>query len=256
MEWLERTIAELGAAVLLVSHDRWLLESLATGVLEIDRGRSKLWPMGYSAFRRERALAIDRQGAEAERQAAEIARLERFVIRWRAGTRSRQAASRQKKLDRMEPPRAPTRAAHLAFGFPKVERSGRVVLESDGVDIAVPGRTLVTDVGFTLERGQRLAVVGPNGTGKTTLLETLIGRRAPARGRVSMGHRVVPAYFSSRARASARTARSSRRSSPRATSPRPRRARCSADSCSRATPRRPGWSASRAASAAAWSWWR
>jgi ATP-binding cassette, subfamily F, member 3 len=196
VEWLERTIAELGAAVLLVSHDRWLLESLATGVLEIDRGRSKLWPMGYSAFRRERALAIDRQGAEAERQAAEIARLERFVIRWRAGTKSRQAASRQKRLDKMEPPRAPTRAAHLAFGFPKVERSGRVVLESDGVDIAVPGRTLVAGVGFTLERGQRLAVVGPNGAGKTTLLETLIGRRAPARGRVSIGHRVVPAYFS------------------------------------------------------------
>ncbi len=196
VEWLERTIAELGAAVLLVSHDRWLLESLATGVLEIDRGRSKLWPMGYSAFRRERALAIDRQGAEAERQAAEIARLERFVTRWRAGTKSRQAASRQKRLDKMEPPRAPTRAAHLAFGFPKSERSGRVVLESDGVDIAVPGRTLVSGLGFTLERGQRLAVVGPNGAGKTTLLETLIGRRAPARGRVSIGHRVVPAYFS------------------------------------------------------------
>ena len=196
VEWLERTLAELGAAVLLVSHDRWLLESLATGVLEIDRGRSKLWPMGYSAFRRERALAIDRQGAEAERQAAEIARLERFVTRWRAGTKSRQAASRQKRLDKMERPRAPTRAAHLAFGFPKTERSGRVVLECDAVDIAVPGRTLVSGVGFTLERGQRLAVVGPNGAGKTTLLETLIGRRAPARGRVSMGHRVVPAYFS------------------------------------------------------------
>ena len=195
VEWLERTIADLGATVLFVSHDRWFLESVATGVLEIDDGRGRLWPMRYSAFRRERALAIDRQGAEAERQAAEIARLERFVIRWRAGTKARQAASRKKALDRIERVEAPRRASHLAFGFPKSERSGRVVLEVDGLDIAVPGRTLVSGAGFTLERGQRLAVVGPNGAGKTTLIETLIGNLTPARGRVSVGHRVVPAYF-------------------------------------------------------------
>ncbi len=97
VEWLERAIADLGAAVVLVSHDRWFLESVATSVVEIDRGRAKWWPMGYSAFRRERALAMDRQGAEAERQAAEIARLERFVTRWRAGPQARQASSRQKQ---------------------------------------------------------------------------------------------------------------------------------------------------------------
>ncbi len=75
-----------------------------------------------------------------------------------------------------------------------------MVLEADGVDVAVPGRTLVAGVGFTLERGQRVAVVGPNGAGKTTLVETLIGRRAPARGRVSVGHRVEAAYFSQHGR--------------------------------------------------------
>jgi ATP-binding cassette subfamily F protein 3 len=196
VEWLERTIGELGAAVVLVSHDRWFLESVATSVLELERGRSRLWPMGYSAFRRERALARDRQGAEAAVQAAEIARLERFVERFRAGTRSRQAASRQKRLDRMARIEAPRRAAHVAFGFPKAERSGRVVVEADGVDVAVPGRTLVAGAGFTLERGQRLAVVGPNGAGKTTLVETLIGRRPAAAGRITIGHRVETAYFS------------------------------------------------------------
>jgi ATP-binding cassette subfamily F protein 3 len=196
VEWLERAIGELGAAVVLVSHDRWFLESVATDVLELDRGRSKLWPMRYSNFRRERALAIDRQGAEAARQAAEIARLERFVTRWKAGTKSRQASSRQKRLDKIQRVEAPTRAAHLAFGFPKSERSGRVVVEVDGLGLEVPGRTLLRDVGFTLERGQRLAVIGPNGTGKTTLMETLIGRRPTISGRVSIGHKVVPAYFS------------------------------------------------------------
>ena len=197
VEWLERAIADLDAAVVLVSHDRWLLESLATGILELERGRARLWPMRYSAFRRERALALERQGVEAAQQAAEIARLERFVERFRAGTRSRQAASRQKRLDRMTRVEVPRKAAHLGFGFPRAERSGRVVIEAEGVDVAVPGRTLVADVGFTLERGQRLALVGPNGAGKTTLVETLIGRRAPQRGRrVSVGHRVEVAYFS------------------------------------------------------------
>jgi ATP-binding cassette, subfamily F, member 3 len=201
VEWLERALGDLGAAVVLVSHDRWLLESVATGVLELDRGRARLWPMRYSAFRRERALAAERQGTAAERQAAEIARLERFVERWRAGTRARQAASRQKRLDRMPRVEAPRRAAHLAFGFPKTERSGRVVIEADGVDVAVPGRTLLAGVGFTLERGQRLAVVGRNGSGKTTLVETLIGRRPPQRGRVSVGHRVEPAHFTQQGQA-------------------------------------------------------
>jgi ATP-binding cassette subfamily F protein 3 len=196
VEWLERTIVELDAAVVLVSHDRWFLESVATGVLELDRGRAKHWPMGYSAFRRERALAIDRQGTEAEQQAKEIARLERFVTRWRAGTKARQAQSRQRQLDKIVRVQAPRRAQHLAFGFPKAERSGRVVVEVDGLDVEVPGRTLIRNAGFTLERGQRLAIVAPNGAGKTTLLETLIGERPPARGRVTIGHRVSPAYFS------------------------------------------------------------
>ncbi|MEQ9092798.1 MAG: ABC-F family ATP-binding cassette domain-containing protein, partial [Miltoncostaeaceae bacterium] len=198
VEWLERAIADLGAAVVLVSHDRWFLESVATSVVEIDRGRSKWWPMGYSAFRRERALALDRQGAEAERQAAEIARLEAFVTRWKAGTKSRQASSRQKRIDRLQSKRVdvPRRASHLAFGFPKADPPGRVVIEVDGVDIEVPGRRLVSDLGFSLERGWRLGIVGPNGTGKTTLLETLIGRQTPAGGRISVGHRVQAAYFS------------------------------------------------------------
>jgi ATP-binding cassette, subfamily F, member 3 len=199
MEWLERTLDELGASVVMVSHDRWFLESVATAILELDRGRAKVWPMRYSAYRRARAEALGRQAAEAERQAAEIARLERFVARWSAGTRARQATSRKRQLARIERVHAPTRAKSLAFGFPKAERSGRVVLEVDGLDVEVGGRTLVRDAGFAIERGQRVAVVGPNGAGKTTLVETLLGLRAPARGRVSLGHRVIPGYFTQHA---------------------------------------------------------
>ena len=194
--WLEEVIPELGAATIVVSHDRWFLESVATGVLELEGGRARHWPMGYSRYRRERALARARESAEAARQAAEIARLERFVERWSAGTKARQARSRRKALARMEPPAPPSRETAMAFGFPRAERSARVVVDVDGLDVAAGDAALVDGASFGIERGWRVAVVGPNGSGKTTLLETILGRRAPRRGRASLGARVSPAYFS------------------------------------------------------------
>ena len=202
VEWLERTIADLGATVILVSHDRWFLESVATGVLEIDRGRGRVWPMGYSAFRRERALAIDRQGAEAERQAAEIARLERFVTRWRAGTKARQAASRKKKLDRIERVEAPRRASPPGLRLPQ-ERAQRARGDRGRRPRRRGARAGASSPapGFTLERGQRLAIVGPNGAGKTTLIETLLGDRpAGARAASASATGSCPPTSPSRAR--------------------------------------------------------
>ena len=195
-EWLEDAVAEMGCSVVLVSHDRYFLESIATGVLELDGGRSKLWPFGYSRFRKERALAREIQAKESERTAAEIARLERFVERWKAGTRSRQAKSRQKRLGRIARPEVNRTARSLAFGFPPVAASGRVVLEAHGATIAVGERVLIADAEVIIERGERVALVGPNGAGKTTLLETLIGLRPPSTGRIGVGHKVDLSYYS------------------------------------------------------------
>ncbi len=200
MEWLEGAVRDLAAAVVIVSHDRWFLESTATAVLDIGQGRARLWPMGYSAFRRARAEDDAQQAVLAQRRREEMERLDRFVTRWRAGTRARQAKSRAKRLERMTPIEAPTREKALSFGFPKTDRPGRVVLEADGLRVGVADRTLVDDAGFTIERGQRVAVVGPNGAGKTTLVETLLGRREAAAGRVSIGHKVLASYFSQHAR--------------------------------------------------------
>jgi len=137
---------------------------------------------------------------QAEKRNEEIERLERFVTRWRAGTRARQAKSRAKKLDRTERIEVPTRERSISFGFPKTERPGRMIMEADGLRVEVPNRVLVESAGFTIERGQRVAVVGPNGAGKTTTVETLLGKREAAAGRVSIGHKVLPSYFSQHAR--------------------------------------------------------
>jgi ATP-binding cassette subfamily F protein 3 len=199
VEWLESALGEVDATIILVSHDRWFLESVTTRVLDLDTPKGRVWPMGYSAFRRAKAEALATQAALAEAQTAEIARLERFVERWRAGTRSRQAQSRAKQLARIERVAPPSRERSLAFGFPKAERSGRIVVEATDLTVAGGRTTLLSGVDFAIERDQRVAVVGPNGAGKTTLVETLIGRRRPAGGTVSLGHRVTVGYFSQHA---------------------------------------------------------
>jgi ATP-binding cassette, subfamily F, member 3 len=196
LEWLEDQLTALDCSILLVSHDRWFLERVATGILELEFGRGKQYAMGYSAYRREKAMALANQADAFERQQAEIERLQRFVDKFRAGTRSRQAQSKVKQMNRMERVEAPRRDRSIAFGFSKVERSGRIVIEAEHLTLRAGDKPLLDDTGLVVERGQRVAVIGPNGAGKTTLVETLLALRPPVSGRIKLGHNVTTGYFS------------------------------------------------------------
>jgi ATP-binding cassette subfamily F protein 3 len=196
LEWLEDQLTALDCSILLVSHDRWFLERVATGILELEFGRSKHYAMGYSAYRREKAMALANQADAFERQQAEIERLQRFVDKFRAGTRSRQAQSKVKQMNRMERVEAPRRDKSLAFGFSKVERSSRIVIEAERLTLRAGDKPLLDDANLVVERGQRVAVIGPNGAGKTTLVETLLALRPPVSGRIKLGHNVTTGYFS------------------------------------------------------------
>jgi ATP-binding cassette subfamily F protein 3 len=178
LEWLEQHLVSLDAAVVLVAHDRWFLEAVGTSVLELEGGRGKFFAGPWHAWRRERAARELALGRATERQQAEIERLERFVTRFRAGTRARQAQSRVKKLAKMERiGRDPTDGAVLRFAFKPPERTGRVVFELLVGRITIGDRVLLDDVELWLERGEHVSLVGPNGAGKTTLIETLARRR-------------------------------------------------------------------------------
>ncbi len=196
IEWLEEHIDGLDAAVLFVSHDRWFLESVANGVLAIERGKGRFEKGSYSHFRRVEAERLAAQAGAFDRQQAELAHLQRFVDRFRYGTKSRQAQSKLKAIARIEPIEKTTTQKSLRFEFPDPPRSARVVLETEGLTIGVAGRTLIKGASFAIERGQRVALLGPNGAGKTTLIETLLGNRAPEHGRVKFGHNVELAYYS------------------------------------------------------------
>ena len=178
LEWLEQHLASLDAAIVLVAHDRWFLEAVGTSVLELEAGRGKFFKGPWHAWRKEKATRDLALGRAIERQQAEIERLERFVTRFRAGTRARQAGSRVKKLAKMDRlQRGPADGAALEFSFKPPERSGRVVFEFEDGHVEVGGRVLLDDVELWLERGEHVSLVGPNGAGKTTLIETLAGRR-------------------------------------------------------------------------------
>src|ERR671935_687553 len=135
LEWLEAHLQSLDAAIVLVAHDRWFLEAVGTAVLELEGGRARYFKGTWHAWRREKAQRELALGRAIERQQDEIARLERFVDRFRAGTRARQAQSRQKRLDKMERlARDPKDRTGLGFAFKPPERSGRVVFEiEDGL---------------------------------------------------------------------------------------------------------------------------
>jgi ATP-binding cassette, subfamily F, member 3 len=195
LEWLEEELGRLDAAVILVAHDRWFLEAVTNATLELEGGKSTYFPGPWHAWRREKAAREALMVKTAEKQAEELARLERFVERFRyKASKARQAQSRLKKIEKLQAervgvPRGGRRT--LGFEFLKPARSGRTVAEARGLRVEVPGRVLVDDASFALERGEHVALVGPNGSGKSTLLAAIVEERG-----VRLGHDVEVGYFS------------------------------------------------------------
>jgi ATP-binding cassette subfamily F protein 3 len=202
LEWLEQMLLSLDAAIALVAHDRWFLETVGTAVLELEAGRSRFFPGTWHAWRAEQAARELALGRAIERQQAEVERLERFVARWGAGTRARQAQSRVKALEKIERiERAPSDGAALSFQFDAPARSGRVTfeLEDARIEVGRPPIVLLENAQLWLERGEHVSLVGPNGSGKTTLIETLTGQRPLAAGKLRTGHNVAVGHLSQHA---------------------------------------------------------
>ncbi|HEX8157365.1 MAG TPA: ABC-F family ATP-binding cassette domain-containing protein [Solirubrobacteraceae bacterium] len=204
LEWLEKTLTSLDAAIVLVAHDRWFLETVGTAVLELEAGRSRFFPGTWTAWRKEQAAREIALGRAIDKQKAEIARLETFVERFRAkATKAKQAQSRVKRLDKIERiERDPRARAAMKFDFKAPERSGRVVFEMTAGRVEVgshPARRLLDDAELWLERGEHVSLVGPNGAGKTTLIDTLAGKRPLAAGKLSTGHNVKLGHLSQHA---------------------------------------------------------
>ena len=199
LAWLEKLLGGWHEAFVVVSHDRFFLDATVRQVWELSHGRLRSYRAGYAKYRALRAEHAARQAKEYERQQEAIAREQAFIDRYRAGQRAREAKGREKRLARLERIEAPdrdARAMHVAAG--PVSRGPRVVVDAQDLRVGFLAEGVETELvavpDLQLSRGSRTAVIGSNGTGKTTLLRTILGQHPPLSGEVRIGEKVTVGY--------------------------------------------------------------
>jgi ATP-binding cassette subfamily F protein 3 len=194
--WLEEYLSSYPHAVILVSHDRFFLDSVVTRIAEISLRTIADYTGTYSQFLVERDARLERLRQAKQEQDDEIARMRAFIDRFRyQATKAAQVQSRIKMLDRIVPIEVPPERKRVHFTFPACPKSGRVVLELGGVRKAYGRNVVLDDIGLHVERGDRIALVAPNGAGKSTLMRLLAGVEPPDNGTRREGHQVVMQYF-------------------------------------------------------------
>ena len=198
--WLERYLSHFAPAVVVVSHDRYFLDHMATQIWDLAHGRLSEYPGNFSKYRVLKAERGLRQSKEYEAQQEFIAKEQAFIDRYRAGQRSREAKGRETRLRRLERIDRPDSDRSISLSASAATRTGQATLTTHGLKVGytdVGGPTeLLTVPDLKLERGSRTGVIGDNGTGKTTLIKTVLGMVPPLDGSVRLGQNVKVGYYS------------------------------------------------------------
>ncbi len=202
-ELLEALIQDFDGAVVVVSHDRYLLDETVTQIAELEDGQIKMWPGNYSAYALGRELALERQKQLYVAQQKEVARLEEAIARfklWAHNTENqrhaRQARVKQRQIDRMEKVDRPVlERRKIGLGFRENVRGGKKVLELRGASVAFGDEPVLLDVDLTVARGERVGVIGANGAGKSVLAKLLAGLIRPTEGERWAGPSIKVGYL-------------------------------------------------------------
>ncbi|MCH2104511.1 MAG: ATP-binding cassette domain-containing protein [Planctomycetes bacterium] len=196
IEWMEAWLSELKTGVLIVSHDRRLLENAVTNIVEIERGSLTRYPGKYSKYLELKAERFDSALRAWEIQSAKVRREETFIKKHMGSQRTAEAKGRMKKLENLERLKQPyLDVRRPVIQAPKAERGGELVLEARGLKGGYDDNVLFEGVNLRIGRGERVGIVGPNGAGKSTLLKIITGRAAPMSGEVDMGHGAVCGFY-------------------------------------------------------------
>ncbi|MFZ1702369.1 MAG: ABC-F family ATP-binding cassette domain-containing protein [Pyrinomonadaceae bacterium] len=197
VEWLEEHLQAYERAYVIISHDRYFLDRTAERIIEIENGRAVSYKGNYSRFLVERELRREQQQREYENQQSMIAKTEEFIRRNLEGQKTKQAKSRRTMLARMERLDAvSSEKSGGNFRLRNVERAGNNVLTTEELAVGYGSKELGSNIAISLHRGGVLGVIGGNGTGKTTLLKTLLGEIRELSGRVVWGTKTNIGYYS------------------------------------------------------------
>jgi ATP-binding cassette subfamily F protein 3 len=202
IEWLENYLLEFNGAVLLISHDRYLLDKLATRIVWLTQQRLKSYPGNYHAFLEQKAVEELSQARAYAEQQADIEKQKEFIRRFGAGQRAREAKGREKRLNRLlksdQMIDAVATQNKIRLSLDTDQRAGDQVLTVRELSKAYGSKKLWDDVGFQVKRGERIGIIGPNGSGKTTLLQVLLGQTDADRGTVKWGANLSLGYYDQR----------------------------------------------------------
>ena len=195
-DWLEAYLRAYPFGVILVSHDRWFLESVVDQIVEVWNGGLTEYPGNYSRYETERDRRVTALHEAKDRQDKEVARVQAFIDRFRfQASKASQVQSRVKALEKVVPIDVPPRRKRIVFRFPDPPPSGQAVLSLEDVEHGYGALSVLAGIGVQLRKGERVALVGANGAGKSTLMRVLSGTELPRAGRRVADERLKVAYF-------------------------------------------------------------
>jgi len=196
IRWLERFLVDFPGTALVVSHDHRFLDNVATTILDVDYETAIAYPGNYRDFVRAKQDDRERREREIAKQQAQIADHKAFVERFRAkATKARQAQSKLKKIEKIDVQELPQSSRRYpVFRFSQQRPSGRQVIEATEIHKSYGDKKVLEGVSLTVLRGERVAIIGPNGIGKSTLLKIAMGEVEPEAGRVEWGYETKPGY--------------------------------------------------------------
>ncbi|WOL02712.1 ABC transporter F family member 5 isoform X2 [Canna indica] len=199
IEWLEGYLNKQDVPMVIISHDRAFLDQLCTKIVETDMGVSRTFKGNYSDYVLAKAAWVEAQYAAWEKQQKEIEHTKDLINRLGAGANSGRASSEEKKLEKLQEEgqvEKPFQRKQLKIRFPERGRSGRMVLTVKNLNFGYDDKVLFKNANLFVERGEKIAIIGPNGCGKSSLLKLIMGMEKPHSGDVLLGeHNVLPNYF-------------------------------------------------------------
>ena len=197
LEWLEGYLSSYRGGILIVSHDRYFMDHIITGVVELDHHKATTYRGNYSRYVAQREERLKADTIAYEKQQEYIKKTEEYIDKYRAGIKSKMARGRQSQLNRLERLEAPETSHSLDFKFPPAAMSADKVLVLDHVSIGYKtDDPIIDDVSVVVRRGESVALIGPNGAGKSTMVKAIVGELFPTEGHIDIGNRVQVGYFS------------------------------------------------------------